>query len=215
MNVRTRDAGVDPLYRAPRGAPEWVRVPLLTFIAVDGRGDPHTSTPYHQAVNALFSLAYTLKFALRPNGLDYRVSPLEGRWWSENSPLFPTGDRGAWRWTMMVRQPDEVTDARLAEAVAEVGRTRQLPVLEQVRLERLEEGLCAQVLHVGRYSDEGPTIGRLHDFIHAEGLVFDQKVDKHHEIYLRDPRHTAPEQWQTILRQPAREPAQRPGTVTK
>jgi hypothetical protein len=215
VNVQTHDAGVDPLYRAPREAPEWVRVPELTFIAVDGRGDPHTSTYYHQAVNALFALAYTLKFALRPDGLDYRVSPLETLWWSEDGPTFPTGDRGAWRWTMMVRQPDEVTDPRLAEAAAEVGRTRHLPVLEHVRLERFEEGLCAQVLHVGRYSDEGPTIGRLHDFIHAEGLVFDQARDKHHEIYLRDARNTVPEQWQTILRQPAREPAQPPGTVRK
>lgn len=215
MTVQSRDAGVESLYRAPRGTPEWVRVPMLTFIAVDGRGDPHTSTSYHQAVNALFALAYTLKFALGPNELGYRVSPLEGLWWSAAGATFPTGDRGAWRWTMMLRQPDEVTEARLAEAADEVGRTRHLPVLEQVRLERYEEGLSAQVLHVGRYSDEGPTIGRLHEFIRAEGLVFDQARDKHHEIYLRDPRRTTPEQWQTILRQPARKPDQPAGTVRK
>lgn len=215
MNVQTREAGVDALYRAPRGTPEWVRVPMLTFIAVDGRGDPHTSTYYHQAVNALFALAYTLKFALRPNGLDYRVSPLEGLWWSEHVPVFPTGDRSAWRWTMLVRQPDEVTRGHLAEAADEVGSSRHLPQLEQVRLLRFEEGLSAQVLHAGRYTDEGPTIARLHDFVHAEGLVFDQAVEKHHEIYLRDPRRTSPEQWRTILRQPAHVPAQPPATVTK
>jgi hypothetical protein len=107
-----------------------------------------------------------------------------------------------WSWTMMIAQPDEVTPERFEVARADVARKKDLPALPQARLERFEEGPCAQILYVGPYSDEGPTIANLHAFVRAQGYSFHGSRQKHHEIYLSDPRRSAPEKWRTIIRQP-------------
>jgi hypothetical protein len=190
------------LYRA-RETPELVEVPEFSFLMVDGRGDPNTSTRFQEAVQALYSVSYGLKFQLkRANGVDYRVSPLEGLWWSDDLTCFVNEDKSSYEWTLMIRQPQEVTPALLVETVAAVEQKKRRPALPDLRLEPFAEGLAAQVLHLGPYAAEGPTIENLHAFIPERGLSFDGHTQKHHEIYLGDPRRSAPERLKTIIRQP-------------
>ncbi len=189
-------------YHASARAVAEVEVPAFSYLMIDGRGDPNTSPAYAQAVAALFTVSYAVKFALKrgPQAIDYGVMPLEGLWWAEDWSVFAAGDRARWQRTMMIQQPDFVSPALVYETIARVAKTKALPALELLRLERFAEGRCAQILHVGPFTAEGPTIARLHAFIDARG----RRVGKHHEIYLSDVRRAAPEKWKTVLRQPLR-----------
>jgi hypothetical protein len=203
--VPIRNLTVERLYEASR-SPELVRVPERTFLVIDGHGDPNTSAQYREAIQALYGLSYTLKFSLKKElGLNYRVGPLEGLFWADDMAEFSTGRKDDWHWTMMIAQPDVVTPDRFERVRDEVQRKKGLPGLERTRRERFDEGLAGQVLYRGSYSDEGPTIERLHQFIHELGYTFDGRREKHHELYLGDPRRTAPEKLRTIIRQPVRE----------
>ncbi len=204
VDVAIRDLGPGDLYRAPR-TPEMVRVPEQSFLMIDGRGAPAGSDVYQEALGALYTLSWTLRFAMKKEiGLVYRVAPLEGLWWADDMAVFSMDedDRVDWRWTMMIAQPDAVTPARLDAARAEGARRRPNPALGRARIDRFAEGLAAQVLHVGPYDAEGPTIAGLHAFIAGRGYRFDGRHQKHHEIYLGDPRRAAPEKLRTIVRQP-------------
>jgi hypothetical protein len=189
-----------PFYKAGRN-PELVDVPELSFLMVDGRGDPNTAVAYREAIEALYSITYRLKFTLKraPAGLDYAVMPLEGLWWSQADESFASGRKSDWRWTAMILQPDEVTGEMVNDAIQIAERKRPLPAARKLRLERFREGRAAQVMHVGPYSAEAPTIAKLHEFIADQGLSL---TGKHHEIYLGDPRRAAPEKLRTIVRQP-------------
>lgn len=191
------------LYGAPR-EPVLIDVPELAFLMIDGRGDPNTAPEYQQAIEALYSVAYTLKFSLKrsPEPFDYAVMPLEGLWWAPDPSSFSGGDRESWEWTAMIMQPDRVSEELVQGALEEATAKRPLPAAGKLRLERFEEGRSAQVMHLGPYSEEGPTIARLHAFIAEQGL---ELRGKHHEIYLGDPRRTAPERLRTIVRQPVGE----------
>ncbi len=200
--VPVRELPIDRLYEAAR-APELVRVPRLTFIQIDGEGDPNTSTEYRGAIQALFGLSYTLGFAIKKEiGLTYRVGPLEGLWWADDMAEFATGRKANWHWTAMISQPDVVTLDRFEWARGEVRRKKGLAAVDRARLAGFEEELAAQIMYLGPYSDEGPTIERLHAFIHELGYTFDGRREKHHELYLGDPRRSAPEKLRTIIRQP-------------
>lgn len=203
--VPFRELTVERLYHAAR-SPELVRVPELTFLMIDGHGDPNTSTDYREAIEALYGLSYTLKFMLKKElGLNYRVGPLEGLFWADDMSVFSIGRKADWRWTMMVAQPDAGTPEWFERAREEVRRKKGLAALERARLERFDEGIAAQVLYRGSYSDEGPTIERQHQFIHELGYTFDGRREKHHELYLGDPRRSEPENLRTIIRQPVHE----------
>ncbi|TWT18424.1 GyrI-like domain-containing protein [Luteimonas wenzhouensis] len=187
------------LYAASTKEVVEVRVPALRFLMVDGRGDPNTEPAYAEAVEALFSVSYAAKFMLKKaGGPDYAVMPLEGLWWVDDHAVFAADDRARWRWRMMVLQPDFVGDALLEAAIAQVRAKKALPGLDRLRLEAFTEGRCAQVLHVGPFSAEGPTIARVHDFIAGRGRL----AGRHHEIYLSDVRRADPAKWRTIIRQP-------------
>jgi hypothetical protein len=190
------------LYSASAKTIAEVDVPPLRFLMIDGQGDPNTSQDYAAAVEALFSVSYTAKFMLKkgPSQLDYAVMPLEGLWWAEDPSVFVEDRRESWRWTMMIMQPDVVADELIAEAIAAVKRKKALAALDKLRLETFAEGRAAQVLHVGPFSEEGPTIERLHAFIRSKGAL----AGKHHEIYLTDIRRADPKKWKTIIRQPMR-----------
>ncbi|WP_368563831.1 GyrI-like domain-containing protein [Pseudoxanthomonas sp. UTMC 1351] len=179
-----------------------VDVPRFKFLMVDGQGDPNTSPQYAQAVEALFSVSYTAKFMVKkgPQNLDYSVMPLEGLWWADDLSAFVANDRTKWRWTMMIMQPDFVADALIESAIAAVRSKKQLPSIDKLRLEQFTEGRCAQVMHVGPFSEEGPTIERVHAFIETKSGL----AGKHHEIYLSDIRRADPKNWKTIIRQPMR-----------
>jgi len=183
--------------------PQIVEVPELSFLMVDGHGDPNSAPEYGEAVQALYSVAYTARFALKkaPDGLDYGVMPLEGLWWAPDMTVFTTADKSSWDWTMMIMQPAQVTTEVFEDARATAARKKSLPAIERLRLETLAEGRSAQVLHVGPYAAEGPVIQGLHGFIADQGYELD---GKHHEIYLNDPTRSAPEKLRTIIRQPVR-----------
>lgn len=179
-----------------------VDVPPLNFLMIDGAGDPNVSLEYQQAMDALFSLSYALKFRIKKSmGVDYTVMPLEGLWWTDDPSQFSMNNKEAWKWTAMIMQPEYVTLELLEEALAEVRRKKGLPALERVRFETYHEGLSAQIMHIGPYAAEEPTIAKLHSFIRDNGYELN---GKHHEIYLSDPRRTAPEKLRTVLRQPIR-----------
>ena len=201
--VTKPDTGTEQrLYRAQR-TPELIEVPELSFLMIDGHGDPNHSERYQQAVQALYAVSYTLKYALKKQrGLDWRVAPLEGLWWARDMTQFSVQRKSEWDWTMMIRQPAQVTPQLVEQIAQQVARTKHLPAARELRLERFSEGPAAQVLHLGPYSAEGPTIAALHAFIHQHGRSFDGRRHKHHEIYLSDPRRTAPERLKTIVRQP-------------
>jgi hypothetical protein len=195
------------LYAPSAKHPAIVEVPEFAFLMVDGRGDPNTSEAYHQALEALYSVAYTLKFTLKKADAerDFKVAPLEGLWWADEAAPGMAElqrDRDAWNWTMMIAVPDEVTAEEVVAAADAAARKRELPAAALPRLERLEEGLAAQIMHVGPYAEEAPTIEVLHDFVAGQGY---ELRGRHHEIYLGDPRRTAPERLKTVLRHPVRE----------
>ncbi len=187
------------LYSPSAKAVVEVDVPARRFLMIDGQGDPNTTPAYAEAVEALFSVSYTAKFMVkRATGIDYAVMPLEGLWWADDHAAFAANDRARWRWTMMILQPDVVEDAVLEAAITQVRDRKRLPAVHRLRLESFVEGRCAQVLHVGPFTGEGPTIERLHAFIAERGRL----AGKHHEIYLSDIRRAHPAKWRTVIRQP-------------
>jgi hypothetical protein len=176
-----------------------VEVPAFRFLMIDGEGDPNTSVRYAEAVQALFSVSYTAKFMVKKRTqVDYAVMPLEGLWWADDMSAFITNDRSKWRWTMMIMQPHFVAPQLIEESITEVRRKKALPAVGELRLETFTEGSCAQVLYVGPFSEEGPAIQRVHDFIAGRSAL----AGKHHEIYLSDVRRADPRKWRTIIRQP-------------
>jgi len=177
-----------------------VDVPPMNFLMIDGVGDPNVSPEYRQAMEALFSLSYALKFRVKKEiGVDYVVMPLEGLWWTDDPSQFSMTNKAIWKWTAMIMQPEYVTYEFFEKALAEVKRKKGLPTLDRVRFETYHEGLSAQIMHIGPYAAEEPTIAKLHSFIRDNGYELN---GKHHEIYLSDPRRTAPEKLKTVLRQP-------------
>ena len=194
-------------YRAERDQFRIVDVPELRYLAVDGHGDPNTSPAFAEAVEALYPVAYTLKFASkRELGRDYVVMPLEGLWWADDMDAFTAArDKSRWDWTLLIMVPDwtdrQMFDAAVAQVRAKGGPAR----LGDVRLETLAEGRCVQTLHVGSFDAEAETLARMHDeYIPANGL---RRTGRHHEIYLSDFRKVAPEKQRTILRQPVADAA--------
>ncbi|HZL96564.1 MAG TPA: GyrI-like domain-containing protein [Vicinamibacterales bacterium] len=188
------------LYRASAKDVVQVEVPALNYLMIDGKGDPNTSPDYAQAVEALFSVAYTAKFMLKkgPQAIDYAVMPLEGLWWADDMSAFVADDRAHWQWTMMIMQPAFVSNEVIAAAIRQVRDKKSLPAVDRLRVAIFNEGSCAQVLHVGPFTEEGPTIERLHAFIDART----GRTGRHHEIYLTDIRRADPKKWRTIIRHP-------------
>lgn len=180
-----------------------VDVPAMNFIMIDGSGDPNTAPEYQAAVEALFSISYGIKFAVRKEQeIDYGVMPLEGLWWTEDMSHFSITNKDNWKWTAMIMQPDYVTLEMFEDVRQQVGKKKSLPALSRTRFENFQEGQSAQILYIGPFSAEGPTIQKIHGFINGRGYSFDGLVQKHHEIYLSDFRKTAPEKLKTVLRQP-------------
>lgn len=188
-------------YRAKRGEFRLVDVPPLQYLMIDGHGDPNTASAYREAIEALYPLAYALKFASkRELGRDYVVMPLEGLWSAVDMRAFTTGrDKSQWDWTLLMLVPDWI-DRSMVSRAADAVRTKGAPPrLEEIRLESLEERRCVQTLHVGAFDDEGPVLERMHAWLEANGM---RMSGRHHEIYLSDARRVEPAKLRTILRQP-------------
>ena len=194
-------------FYAPKNT-DWeiVDVPPMRYIGIDGYGDPNTDKSYVEAVGALYSVAYTIKFAHKDR--PFTVSPLEGLWWADDPSTFVTRTKSQWKWTMLISQPPWITDADIETAKGSALAKKTLPPIGQVRVISLSEGTSAQLLHIGSYDDEGPKLARLHDeFLSAHGLTL---RGRHHEIYLSDARRTEPAKLRTILRQPVSLPEPEP-----
>jgi len=180
---------------------EYVDVPTMNFLMIDGQGDPNTAQAYVEAVEALYAVSYTLKFiSKRELGKDYVVAPLEGLWNADDPSIFRKKEKSAYKWTMMIMQPDWLKQDIISEAIVSAVKKKELPALSKLRFGAYSEGKSLQSLHVGSYDDEAPKLLYLHDtFMPEHKLNFN---GMHHEIYLGDPRKVAPEKLKTILRQP-------------
>ena len=191
------------LYRPSAKEFTVVEVPPLQYLMIDGHGDPNTAPAYAEAIEALYAVAYKIKFSSKSElGRDYVVPPLEGLWWAEDMAAFTERDKSAWSWTMMIMQPQWISPDMFQAAVGQVEAKKTLPALPKLRLEAYAEGLSVQILHIGSYDDEGPVLEKMHhQFIPDQGL---KMAGKHHEIYLTDARKTPPEKLKTVLRQPVR-----------
>lgn len=180
-----------------------VDVPKMNFLMVDGAGDPNTSQEFKDAVETLYAVSYTLKFMIKKGGtaIDYGIMPLEGLWWADDMSKFSIEgmDKDSWKWTLMIMQPKYVTKDMFSKALEQVKKKKNLLSLSEIRFESFHEGLSAQILYIGPYSEEHTTIEKIHAFIKEKEY---ELSGKHHEIYLSDPRKTAPEKLKTILRQP-------------
>ncbi len=189
------------LYHASAKDVAVVDVPAMNFLMVDGEGDPNTSQTYVETIEALFAVSYTVKFMVRKGELaiDYGVTPLEGLWWADDMTRFSPDDKSNWKWTAMIMQPSFVNADLIERASAEVKKKKNSSAILRVRFASWTEGECAQIMHIGPLSEEGPTIKRLHRFIEAGNR---QRMGKHHEIYLSDIRKADPKNWKTIIRQP-------------
>ena len=192
------------LLKAP-ARPQLVTVPAVKVLAIDGRGAPEKSREFQDAIGALFSMSYTARFAFKNRSFfrEYHVTPLEGLWWStKRDAKWEELAYDEWRWTLFIAQPDFLNDSLCEEIIEALEkRNRLTPAVKRVRFEVFNEGRAVQMMHVGPYAAEAPTIKAIHEFIEAEGM---QATGKHHEIYLGDPRRAKPENLKTILRQPVK-----------
>ena len=189
------------LYSSSAEKVEVVEVPQMNFLMIDGEGDPNTSQSFQDAIDVLYPLSYTLKFIIKRGeiGIDYGVLPLEGLWWADDMSSFSVDNKENWKWTLMIMQPELVKKEIVATAIEEVRKKKKPVALPLVRFESFAEGKVGQIMHIGPFSEEGPTVEKLHSFIKVSGS---QRIGKHHEIYLSDIRRAAPEKWKTIIRQP-------------
>ncbi len=196
----------------PSPGPHLIDLPPAVYLAVDGEGDPNTSPAYQQALEVLYALSYGIKMSkmdgTQPTGYhEYTVFPLEGLWCLKDlddiTQAFELKDKSGFLWTSMIRQPDFVT-ADVVESIRDkVAKKKPGLDLSLARLYRYEEGLCVQCLHLGPYDDEPATVRAMADYIAQQGYVHDfESGRRHHEIYLGDPRKTAPDKLRTVLRHP-------------
>lgn len=191
----------------PKTTPCIVNVPKMIFIAVDGKGDPNASAEYQAAIEALYGLSYTIKMGNKAV-LEYVVPPPEGFWnvyGDFKGGGAPIVDKGKFIWTMLIRQPDFVTQEIFASAKAALAKKKPELDLTKARLETITEGLCVQVMHIGSYDDEPKTIKAMDEYAIENGYALDiNDIRRHHEIYISDPRKTAPEKLKTVIRHPVK-----------
>jgi hypothetical protein len=188
------------LYQPPANRVVEVDVPEMNYLMINGEGDPNGSRAFQEGVEVLFGLSYTLKFMVKkgPTAVDYGVMPLEGLWWADDMSAFSVEDKSSWKWTLMIMQPVHVTGDLVRAAFGELKKKKNPAALTAVRFEAFLEGRAAQTLHVGPFSEEGPTIQRVHRYIEECGC---KPTGKHHEIYLSDIRKADPGKWKTVIRQ--------------
>jgi len=191
------------LYNPSAKEVSFVDVPKFNYLMVDGKGDPKTSKEFKEAIETLYPVAYSIKFDIKKNeSKDFGVMPLEGLWWAENVRDFDpeSGNRNNWQWTLMIMQPELVSEKHFQRALEAVEK-KNLPAITKIRFESLDEGTSTQIMHIGPFSEEGDNIKKIHQ------AIWDKKGSEngeHHEIYLSDMRKVAPSKMKTVLRQPYR-----------
>jgi hypothetical protein len=201
MEKRDYKKELKPLYGPSAKKVELVDVPEMNFLMVDGAGNPNSTQSYAEAIEALYALSYALKFMVKKGeiAIDYGVMPLQCLWWADDMNAFTQDRKDEWKWTAMIMQPELITAEMVEVALEQVKKKKNPVALPLVRFESFAEGKAAQMMHIGPFSEEGPTIEKVHAFIEEKGA---KRSGKHHEIYLSDLRRAAPEKWKTIVRQP-------------
>jgi hypothetical protein len=201
MEKRDYKKELKPLYGPSAKKVELVDVPEMNFLMVDGAGNPNSTQSYAEAIEALYALSYALKFMVKKGeiAIDYGVMPLQCLWWADDMDAFTQDRKDEWKWTAMIMQPELITAEMVEVALEQVKKKKNPVALPLVRFESFAEGKAAQMMHIGPFSEEGPTIEKVHAFIEEKGA---KRSGKHHEIYLSDLRRAAPEKWKTIVRQP-------------
>lgn len=192
----------------PKNKPAIVDVPAANYIAVRGKGDPNEEDgAYQQAISVLYSVAYTLKMSYKTDYkiegfFEYVVPPLEGFWWQEGVLGVDYSDKAGFNWVSVIRVPDFVTRADFDWAVETATKKKKINC-SGAELITVEEGLCVQILHTGAYDDEPATVALMDEYLRQNGYANDFSDTRlHHEIYLSDPRKTAPEKRKTVIRHP-------------
>lgn len=178
-----------------------VTVPDMNYLMINGKGNPNTSPDFQAAIEALFSVSYTVKFLSKKMGFDYVVMPLEALWYMDDMGQFLKSSKDEWQWTAMIMQPSYVTEEMIKEAIETVRKKKGIVSVDQLRFEPYHEGISAQILYVGPFDDEHPIIMKLHSFAEEQGYAL---AGKHHEIYLSDFRKVDPSKLKTIIRQPVK-----------
>lgn len=194
----------------PPKKPEIVTVPPMNYVAVRGMGDPNREGgAYQQAMSVLYSVAYTLKMSYKTDYkiegfFEYVVPPLEGFWWQEGKDSIDTADKSEFQWISVIRLPDFIKQTDFDWAVETATRKKGFDC-SSAELLTVDEGLCVQVMHMGSYDDEPTTLALMDEYLKEQGYMNDlSEQRRHHEIYLSDPRKTAPEKRKTVLRHPIR-----------
>ena len=189
----------------PKNTSTWelIDVPEMNYLMVDGEGNPNTAKSFADAVEALYAVSYTLKFmSKRVLGKDYGVAPLEGLWYADDMKIFEAGDKDSYKWTLIIMQPEWITEAMITDAIEQVKAKKNPIALSKLYFKPYHEGSSLQLLHIGSFDAEAPKLQELHcTYMPAHGYEFG---GHHHEIYLSDMRRVAPDKLKTILRQPIR-----------
>lgn len=189
----------------PKNTSTWelVDVPEMNFLMVDGEGNPNTAKSFADAIEALYAVSYTLKFmSKRMLDKDYAVAPLEGLWYADDMKVFEAADKDAYKWTLIIMQPEWITEAMITDAIEQVRAKKNPVALAKLYFKPYHEGPSLQLLHIGSFDDEAPKLKELHcTYMPAHGYGFG---GHHHEIYLSDMRRVAADKLKTILRQPIR-----------
>ena len=191
-----------PQYYRPKKKPGIIEIPEMNYFMIDGMGDPNTSKKYQAAVECLYAVSYTLKMKIvkknNPED-DYVVPPLEGLWYMDKMEDWSMDNKEDWLWTMMIRIPDFVSEELIKRSIEITKETKDPVALPKLYYKKYTESTVVQIMYLGAYADEGPTIKMMHN--HAEGEGY-RLNGKHHEIYLGDPRKVAAEKLKTVIRQP-------------
>ena len=194
----------------PKNKPQIVTVPKANYVAVRGKGNPNDEGgAYQQAMSVLYSVAYTLKMSHKTDYkiegfFEYVVPPLEGFWWQEGIDGVDYTNKDAFQWISVIRLPDFITEKDFNWAVETAAKKKKLDCSSAEFL-TIDEGLCVQIMHIGAYDNEPETVAVMDSFLEENGYVNDfSEIRLHHEIYLSDPRRTAPEKLKTVIRHPIR-----------
>ena len=190
------------IYKPSLKTPTIIKIPKMTYFMIDGTGDPNTSEEYKDIVQILYNISYTLKMKIikkETPDKDYVVPPLEGLWYMPKMDEWSMEDKEKWQWTMMIRIPDFIEDTQIKKALKILKETKNPSFFSKLRYEQYDEGTCVQIMYLGPYDEEPPTIKKMHQFAEKNGYILN---GHHHEIYLSDPRRIEPERLKTILRQP-------------
>jgi len=188
-------------YYTAKTTPEIVEIEEGKFLTIEGKGAPG-GDEFQAKVSALYSLAYGIKMLMKKEGKDFTVAKLEGLWWVDSDKPYYEVPREEWCWKLLIRQPEFITSEIIEKARQEVIKKKKLELLNEVNFEKMKEGKCVQILHVGPYSTEPESLEKMYNLMKEKGLVYN---GFHHEIYISDPRKVAPEKMKTILRQPVKE----------